>query len=1071
MVPPMLRRLGIEPGELRPFAWAAATLFLLGWADVSVKNASEAVFNKRVGVQYMPVAFLLSSVLLVGTTYVMAGLATRSERLRLLPRTLLGLAVLLLPLWWLLDGEHVVGSALPLLVSKQIPSIALMVFLLTLGDLFHQRQTKRLLAPLMAGMTLGFMLGSFASDPLADRLGVEGLLPFSAGVLTLSALMSLPLRRGGRARIRVDDDETEEPAAPLPVSKDGSISVGRLWRENQLFRLLALLTIGNAVLGPMLYFQFQYVADLATAGSDGENQLLSIYSQFRGWISLGILFTQLGLASSLFRRIGLPLAATISPVVYLLGFTGLSIQLSLTAGVGALAGTKLVDQAVFDPALRVLYSLFSERIRARAGALLEGPIKRAGGAFGNLVTQAIISLGSTGWVGYLALPIAAAWTCVAFLLWRSYPILLLRAASTRGARGFDRLPVQDLLDRTTERVLAQRLADPDPEVCRVAMDLCAEADPQRAVVGFAQAARNAPPETRKLLVNGLDRLLEAAVKTPISSRSAAEDLEALLEAEEGVAGLDRANVVQAYGRLTLADPDDPDRARLERFADENTSGVRLAALAALSRRGAIDPDTLDRELAQALHGEETDARHIALEELRAFLVQTSEHQVGPRFEGRLALLTGVLDDPASGAPERAAAAEGLADVARRHGERVAKAAEAVLVHWNDADPRVRAAAVTCAGHAGIEERARAIVERVGDPDDAIAAAAREAVLALGPVAAEVLLIELSYGRRSRREAILRLVREMEFDKTTLRKLYGRELDDLRQTLLHRASLEESEASPLLVQRLDERLEEGGHAALQILAAVHDRESIAQVGQQMRRNRDPRRRAILVEALEAVIEPEEKRALLPLLEDRPLASRAEATAQSLGTPVPPADLALRTLRRDRDELTRLLACGTTDDDGRPLAAGRELADATTMLEPVEIATYLRKTPLFESLATRHLVEIAGVVREEQYPANTMLFDSGESGTTMYLIVDGQIRITRGEHEMGVLGPEEFFGEVGLLEGVERSAAATAMTRVRLLSLERDDLLLLMEELPAIAIGVAQELSRRLRQTVSRLDDPS
>jgi CRP-like cAMP-binding protein len=87
--------------------------------------------------------------------------------------------------------------------------------------------------------------------------------------------------------------------------------------------------------------------------------------------------------------------------------------------------------------------------------------------------------------------------------------------------------------------------------------------------------------------------------------------------------------------------------------------------------------------------------------------------------------------------------------------------------------------------------------------------------------------------------------------------------------------------------------------------------------------------------------------------------------------------------------------------------------------------------------------------------------------MYLIVEGAVRISRGDTTMAELGPEEFFGEVGLLEGVERSATATTTAPSRLLRLEHDDLMELMDELPAIAIGVAQELSRRLRSTLARI----
>lgn len=1055
----MLRRIGIRPGELPIVGWAALTLFLLGWADASTKNVSEVLFANRVGVDFFPAAFMVSSLLLVGTTYAVASLADRADRVRLLSRVLLTLAVLLLPLWLLLRTGHVVGAALPLLLAKQVESVALIAFLLALGDLLHPRQSKRLLAPLMAGMTLGYMLGSFASDPIADVLGIDGLLPFSAAVMAIASVCALPLRSVGRPRLPGDADDGPMPTlAPVAVAVRGEATgVRRLWRESQLFRLLALLTAFNALLGPMLYYQFQYVA---FKGSDGENQLLTIYAQFRGWISVGILVIQLGLASNLFRRIGLPLAAAISPMVYLLGFVGLSIQLSLTAGVAALAGTKLVDDAVFDPALRVLYNLFREGIRARAGALLEGPVKRTGGVLGNLLTQAAIAVGGAGLVGFIALPAAAAWTTVALLLWRIYPRLLLGAAGTRGTRGLDPLPISELLDRGTERMLAQRLISPDPEVCRVAMDLCAEADPLRAVGSFARAAGQAPETTRPMLVLGLDRLLEAAVADPITSRDAADDLVPVL-ARDDVHGLERANLVQAYGRLTLRQPDPKDRTILEGALASPDAAVRLAARTALHRRGDENQATITDALSEAVASEDSEERHIAREELRALLLQGSPEEDGLAFQARAEFLARLLERP----EDRGDAAEALADVVRLHGENAVKAAEPVLALWGDPDPRVHAAALRCAGHGGLRSRARALLDCIDAPDDRVAAAAHEAVLALGTAAADVLLVELSYGRRSRREAILRLVREIEVGQTALRALYQRELDEVHRTLFNRAVLGDTDVSPIVLQRLDERLEEGLHALLQLLAALHDEESIGDVGTQLRRARDPRRRAIFIEAIEALLDSEDRRAILPLVEDRPVRHRAEAVASSRGMPLPPVDVALDSLQDDPDELTRVLAQAT--GARRPLAAGEDLGDHASMLEPVEIALYLRKTPLFESLSTRNLIEIASVTREERVAADDVLFREGESGTAMYLIVAGRIRIVHGERMVAELGPEEFFGEMGMLEGVTRSAAAVAACDVHLLRLERDDLLALMEELPAIAIGVAQELSRRLRQATEQI----
>jgi ATP/ADP translocase len=1055
----MWRRLGVQRAERGLFVWGAATLFLLGWADVSIKNVSETLFVKRVGVEVMPLAILVSSLVLVATTGLLARRAARTDRTRLLARLLVVLATGLLPLWLLVRSGNApgteAGAATLFIASKELQSLGVLAFVLALGDLVHPRQAKRLVAPLLAAMTLGAILGSFASKPLAELLGVAGVVPFSTAMLLASGACALPLRRIRAPRLDRGTRARRASVAERPA--DGDDSLLRLWRGSRLFRLLAGVTLANALLGPMLYYQFNYVADLATAGQDAEARLLAIYASLRGWISVGILGIQLGLASRLFRRIGLPLSTALSPIVYLLGFVGLSVQLSLTAGVAAMAGTRLVDSAVYDPALRVLYSLFQEKLRPRASALLEGPIKRGGGALGAAATQAAIWLGGAGGVGVLALPIAAAWCGLAAALWRSYPALLMQAASARGLRG-ERLPVRELLDRATGRALSRQLASSDPAECRAAIELCREADPERAIASLARAARHAPDSTRPLLVESLDRLLERAIADPVANHTAAQDLAALLAQPGRTSGLDRANVVQAFGRLG-AGGGGTYRALLEREQVDPHPAVRLAATAALARQGGgAQGRELEQELAAAAVGSDSDTRQIAREELRALLVRGEPERDGAAWHGRLALLASLLVR----SEDRVGAAEALADVARRHGAHAAGARDVLLPLWDDPDPRVRAAVVRFAGHAGLQDQARRIVGRLDAGEPALAEAAEEALLALGSAATDVLLVELAFGRRSRREGVFRLLRELEVEEKSLRALFERELDAVRRALVQRSALA-GNASPILIQRLEERIEEGIHTALQILAALRGHDALAELAGQIQLAHDVRRRAILLEALEALLEPGEREALLPLLEDRPLEERAAEAARRLGTPIPPADLALQNLLDDTDEMTRRLARAT----GGPLARGAAVWDHAAVLDPVEIALYLKKTPLFEGLSTRHLLDLAAMVREERHPAGAVLMREEEFGTSLYLIVEGRVRITRGERRVAEIAEEAFLGEVGLLEGARRTATATTLTPVRVLRLERDDLLALMEEIPAIAIRVAQELSRRYRQVMDQM----
>jgi hypothetical protein len=271
------------------------------------------------------------------------------------------------------------------------------------------------------------------------------------------------------------------------------------------------------------------------------------------------------------------------------------------------------------------------------------------------------------------------------------------------------------------------------------------------------------------------------------------------------------------------------------------------------------------------------------------------------------------------------------------------------------------------------------------------------------------------------------------------------------------------ASPIILQRLQERLDEGVHTVLLFLAAIHNERRIAELDGLLRRTRGERQHAIVLEALDALLTPRETVQLLPFLEDRSLETHGRVVAAELGVSIPSFEQAARTLLTDTDELTRTLAIATL-----PEALDRSgwMVDHATVMTPVEIALEIRTIPIFERLTTRQLFDLAGVVREEEHPADTEIIRDGDDGSCMYFIVSGTVRVIKDDRTIAELGARDFFGEMALFEGEKRSATCVTATPTKLLRIERADLLSLMEELPSIAIGICQSLSARIRSANAR-----
>src|SRR5690606_5143998 len=102
--------------------------------------------------------------------------------------------------------------------------------------------------------------------------------------------------------------------------------------------------------------------------------------------------------------------------------------------------------------------------------------------------------------------------------------------------------------------------------------------------------------------------------------------------------------------------------------------------------------------------------------------------------------------------------------------------------------------------------------------------------------------------------------------------------------------------------------------------------------------------------------------------------------------------------------------------------------------------------------------------------------GETGDTLYLIVEGRVRTSRalagmGEEALAVLGPGDVFGEMALLEEAPRSADAHVHERCRLLVLAKDafdDLLFLHKDLAyEVLWNFVKLLGARLRATNDKL----
>lgn len=138
----------------------------------------------------------------------------------------------------------------------------------------------------------------------------------------------------------------------------------------------------------------------------------------------------------------------------------------------------------------------------------------------------------------------------------------------------------------------------------------------------------------------------------------------------------------------------------------------------------------------------------------------------------------------------------------------------------------------------------------------------------------------------------------------------------------------------------------------------------------------------------------------------------------------------------------------------------------MLSTIEKALFLKGVKLFETMTADQLRILSNISKEVQVTGGEVLFEKGDPCDYLYVIVEGQVEIVNdpgspNEEVLAVLGPTASFGEMALFGTTGRSAAARAAQDISLLAIEKDPLLLLIQEHPTISIAIIEQLASIIR----------
>jgi len=135
-------------------------------------------------------------------------------------------------------------------------------------------------------------------------------------------------------------------------------------------------------------------------------------------------------------------------------------------------------------------------------------------------------------------------------------------------------------------------------------------------------------------------------------------------------------------------------------------------------------------------------------------------------------------------------------------------------------------------------------------------------------------------------------------------------------------------------------------------------------------------------------------------------------------------------------------------------------------------FLKQVPIFSDLDEESLNIVANSGFLQSYKKDSLILSEEDAGNALFVISGGKVKVVRsdsGEKEviLAILNESDFFGEMALLDGLNRSANVIAMEDSKLFIIQRSEFLELLRKYPDVSIALLQELSTRLRASSMKI----
>jgi len=1028
------------------------TFFMFSFFTIAMglvaKTARDAYFLSRFDKSILPLMFLAIAIVIspILTFY------TKLSK-KLAARTVFMITCSIFAVSFIFLQAIMTGYVIPIAYIWIEIAVAIMIiqFWSYAGESFEPQQAKRLFGIIAGGGSFAVMLIGMTLKPYVKTFGTDELLFISAGFLGLAFLF------GNLSIQYFKKDQTKGPKKPIKKAQKKK-------KMDPFIVGIATIVALSAIVTTLVDYQFKMIA---SATFPEETDLVGFFGTFYSIAGAASIIMQFFITGPLLSRFGILLGLLILPFFLILGSTSILLAPVLLSASFAKFSDQTFKFTINSSSLELIWLPVPPEIRKVIKPQVSGTIKSIAEGIGGLVTFLLVKIIALPYLSIVSLGSIVIWLFTSFRVKTGY-VNQLQTAIAKRQIDFEELNV-DVQDAAMVKTIEETLSSNDEIKQLFALEIIEGLPLSSWKKTIKRLFNDGAPEVQKRIL------------------SMAWDEESIISNEDIIQAMNNNNSVSAeativVGRRKLKDAL-PDLENL--LLNSDNQDVSAAAAAAILQIESGPTDKAKMILNNMLDEQDDTTQATALkrliyndqiltnDKLKSFLNHNSEiiSNVALNIAEKRkdeSLVPAIISN-LSIAQTSIQARQTL----KSFSEELINEQFKQLIESNATSRKLRLGIIRTLREYPNEDSIELLISQLDNNDQDIYNTIVESLLAIARVN------PINENKQNQIADEINTIAEKVY---TLNECLNMLPDDEHKFLMEdHLNNEIQNTLPTLLK----------------LGVLDVPETPIETYIHTIKSGDPSKLPFLLEFFENVFSKNEREVINPLIEQLPLDERSkignlhfksmptnfnQKLIESVYSPnkwesAIALDYLLISNKMDviksldwqkvpasnanQELITRRIQKNGANLDFIPPERFKLDTEIISMYSTLEKTIILKSVDLFKSIPAENLSRVAQITDEVTFDANSPIFAEGDYGDSLFIVVDGNVRIHKGAQELAMLGKGTCLGEMALLDDEPRSADATVTEDSTLFKIEQEGFYEVMGSQSDIMEGIIKLLTGRLR----------